>query len=127
MKSITSFSPHQRANGSKRWLWLMTCFTILLGGLNSYAQPHTSIVGTGTGSNGSTGVPCPLGNYYWGVKNQCIVTAGELASSNMGANGEITSGGFNVINTNGLGSLENYVVKIYAVSNLDPIANDWHS
>src|SRR5690606_19259238 len=112
MKSFTSFSPHQRANGSKRWLWLMTCFTILLGGISSYAQVHTSIIGTGTGSNNSTGFPCPLGNFYWGTKNQFLVTAGELASSNMGVNGEITSVGFNIIDPNQLGSLENYIVKI---------------
>src|SRR5690606_640898 len=127
MKSITSFSPHLRANRSKHWLWLMTCFTILLGGINSYAQVHASIVGTGTGFNGTQAFPCPLGNYYWGTKNQFLVTAGELASSNMGVNGEISSVGFNVININQLGTLENYIVKIYAVSSSDPLANDWYS
>src|SRR5690606_24890366 len=127
MKRLTNFCPQPRTSRSKQWLWLLTCFTILLGGANSYAQVHTSIVGTGTGFNSPTEFPTPLGNYYWGNKNQFLVTAGELAASNMGVNAEISSVGFNVIDLNQVPTLENYVVKVYAVSDANPIAVEWYS
>src|SRR5690554_2492028 len=127
MKRLTNFCPQPRTSRSKQWLWLLTCFTILLGGVNSYAQVHTSIVGTGTGFNSPIEFPTPLGNYYWGNKNQFLVTAGELAASNMGVNAEISSVGFNVIDLNQVPTLENYVVKVYAVSDANPIAVEWYS
>ncbi|HRZ41477.1 MAG TPA: GEVED domain-containing protein [Bacteroidales bacterium] len=75
------------------------------------AQAATLTLGTGTLTNTSTGWPTPYGNYYWGNKEQYLITAAELTA--MGANAApITQLAFNVANVNSCPGLTNFYIKI---------------
>jgi hypothetical protein len=81
-----------------------------------------SIIGSGSGFNLSTGVPCPLGNSTWGTKHQMLITASELNTSGVVANSSISSLGFNIVQLNTSTSvLNNFTLKVYTTNLTNPI------
>src|SRR5690606_14800981 len=92
-------SERNQTKRTKRWLgWLTFCLTLFLG-QTSFAQDYY-IVGDGTGSNGTQDYPTPIGNYYWGNKEQYFVTAAQLTASGVESGDYVGSIGFNVVNLN---------------------------
>ena len=71
-------------------------------------------VGTGTTSNTGTQYPSPFGNYYFGAKQQFLVTASELTALGLAA-GNITSIAFDVV-TPATTPLVNYTIAAKATS-----------
>lgn len=67
--------------------------------------------GTGTTSNGSSSSPTPYKNYYWGSKEQYMLTAQELTALGA-AFGPVTSIGFNVQAVNACPSLDGFTIKL---------------
>ena len=78
-------------------------------------------VGTGTGTNSTTGGaqtgawPAPYGGSQKSVRNQFIITKNELASLGIGA-GTISSLGFNVMQVQGTADYDNFTIKIGCIS-----------
>jgi hypothetical protein len=68
-------------------------------------------IGTGTATNSTTSYPCPLGNWYDGLREQYLFTASELASAGFAA-GTISEIAFDVTALNGVATLQNYTVYI---------------
>jgi hypothetical protein len=71
-------------------------------------------VGTGTTVNTTTSYPAPFGNYYWGAKNQMLITAAELTAAGLVA-GNITSVAFDVV-TPSTATLLGFTVNMKATS-----------
>ncbi len=69
------------------------------------------ILGNGTSTNSPSGYPTPYGNYYWGNKEQYLVTAQELTALGAGP-GAISKLGFDVANVNSCPGLSNYYISI---------------
>jgi hypothetical protein len=75
------------------------------------SQAASLTLGTGTSTNTATTFPTPYGNYYWGNKEQYLITAAELAA--LGANAApITQLAFNVSAVNSCPGLSNFYIKI---------------
>jgi hypothetical protein len=75
------------------------------------AQAATLTLGAGTSTNTNTGWPTPYGNYYYGNKEQYLITAAELIA--MGANAApITQLAFDVDNVNSCPGLTNFYIQI---------------
>ncbi len=83
--------------------------TYWLNSSSSYGSILT--IGTGTIVNSSTSLPTPYGNWYWGAKNQFLLTASELVALGMKA-GNIKSIAFDVANVNSCPPLNNFVILI---------------
>ena len=77
---------------------------------SSFAQVNFT-VGTGTAVNSTTGYPCPLGNWYKGLREQYIFTAAELSNLGM-SSGLISNVAWQVMATNGCGLLTNYTIYL---------------
>ncbi|WP_396141900.1 GEVED domain-containing protein, partial [Flavobacterium sp.] len=73
------------------------------------------LVGTATTSNTGAQYPSPFGNYYYGAKQQFLVTASELSALGLAA-GNITSIAFDVV-TPATTPLVNYTIAAKATSN----------
>ncbi|MCF8298581.1 MAG: hypothetical protein K9J13_13620, partial [Saprospiraceae bacterium] len=69
------------------------------------------IVGTGTLANTGTQDGSPYANYYWGAKNQYLITAADLISAGVGT-GAINSLAFDVTNVNACPALDNFTIKL---------------
>lgn len=69
------------------------------------------IVGTGTLENTGTQDGSPYANYYWGAKNQFLITAADLISAGVGT-GAINSLAFDVTNVNACPALDNFTIKL---------------
>ena len=93
--------------------------------LTTVAQTY-STVGSGTTSNGNTAFPTPLGNYYFGNREQFFVTAAELTAAGVGANSDIQSIAFNVMNVNACPSLTGFYVQVFTTSATNPLTA-WHT
>lgn len=75
------------------------------------SQGASVTVGTGTATNTATGFPTPYGNYYWGNKEQYLITAQELMALGAAA-APITQLAFNVANVNSCPALNNFYIRI---------------
>ncbi len=75
-------------------------------------------VGTGTTSNGSSASPTPYKNYFWGSKEQYMLTAQELTALGA-AFGPVTSLSFNVQAVNACPSLDGFTIKIAHTNQTD--------
>ena len=74
-------------------------------------QPFINTLGTGTSTNTATTFPTPYGNYYWGNKEQYLITATELTALGAVA-GPITQLSFNVSAVNSCPGLSNFYIQI---------------
>lgn len=74
-------------------------------------QGASVTLGTGTNTNTSTTWPTPYGNYYWGNKEQYLITAAELLALG-GDAAPITQLSFNVASVNSCPGLNNFYIKI---------------
>lgn len=93
------------------WWHYVSVFAVLLF-LTAPVSGQFVQVGTPSGtSNTSSSYPTPFGNWYEGSREQYLYPAGELAAAGIGA-GDITAIRFNVSNTNGAATLNNYIVKV---------------
>jgi hypothetical protein len=68
-------------------------------------------LGNGTTTNGSSGYPTPLGNYYWGNKEQYLILASELHALGV-SGGPITMLNWDVDNLNACPALDNFEIQI---------------
>lgn len=68
-----------------------------------YQRPNMKlndiVIGTGNIQNSPYDYPAPYGNWYWGARNQMLITAPELTAAGLTA-GDISSLAFNVVSTN---------------------------
>ena len=103
----------------RRWAAALLAACLLLP-LASLAQTY-SIVGSGTASNGSSGYPAPMGNYYYGARHQFFITAAELTTAGVAPASNIESIGFNVTNLNGTDPLTGWNVKVYTTTAANPL------
>lgn len=100
----------------KNWGMLLASLFIFCAGLLR-AQPVTYNVGNGNIVNDIMEYPAPYGNYFWGARNQFLVSAAELQALGATA-GNVSAIGFDVAAVNGV-ALSNFEVKIGST----PVAN----
>ncbi|MCU0359768.1 MAG: T9SS type A sorting domain-containing protein [Bacteroidia bacterium] len=105
--------------GLKRFFYSMMFVALFVQG---NAQ-NFAIIGTGNGSNSSTGYPAPFGNWYWGAKHQMFVTAAELTAAGITGGAMISSLGFNVLNTNGGPAHINFTIRVFTTVSADPLVS----
>jgi hypothetical protein len=74
-------------------------------------QGASVTLGTGTATNTTTGFPTPYANYFWGNKEQYLITAAELMAMG-GAAAPITRLAFEVANVNACPGLSNFYIQI---------------
>jgi hypothetical protein len=89
------------------------CVVFLIGALfpsSLFAQPAV-IIGPALGENTSTTYPTPYGGYKEGMRAQYLYKAGEIITAG-GAEGYVTSIVFNISNDNGIGTLQNYKIRL---------------
>lgn len=84
-----------------------------------------AIVGSGTGSNTTTGYPAPFGNYYWGARHQFLITAAQLSAVGVSAGSDISQMGFNVINWNSASTHNGFQIKVFTTTAANPISAGW--
>ncbi len=81
----------------------------------SFGQLYVQI-GTGTATNSTTGYPCPLGNWYDGLREQHLYTASELQAAGY-SGGSITEIAWDVsAMPSTVGTLTNYTIYVRATS-----------
>jgi hypothetical protein len=115
--------------------WFTSCnriaFLLLLLSLNClgiaanycHAQ-HYSVIGTGDESEGS-GLS-PYGDNLWvAERQQTVITASELTAAGLFAGAHISSIGYKVINNSDTPILNNWTVKVYTTSVVNPLVNGW--
>ena len=68
-------------------------------------------IGTGTTTNGTTGVPTPYGTYYKNFRQQYLYTAAEITAEG-GSMGPITSLAFNVSAVNNCSEMPNFTIRM---------------
>jgi hypothetical protein len=68
-------------------------------------------VGTGSITNATTAYPAPYGNWYWGARNQFLITAGELTAAGL-TSGNITSLAYFVVSNGGNATYTNIDIDI---------------
>lgn len=100
---------------------IVFCFFVFK---NSGAQNY-SIVGTGTGSNFGFSYPTPFVGSDMSSKHQFFITASHLISSGLPAQVSISSVGFNVLNLNGVGLLNDFTIKVYVTPLHNPLSSEW--
>lgn len=98
----------------KRIINLISMFLLVVNFPQLSAQSVITI-GTGTSANGSSTYPTPYGNYYWGSKEQYLITASEMNSAGAFA-GEISAIAFNVALPNGV-PLQGFSISIDTTTN----------
>lgn len=81
------------------------------GVVNQFPGQVVAKIGTGTGSNSTTGYPTPFGQFYEGNRTQFLYTAAELTGMGF-TSGYIHSIGFNVTNVNNSGLHRGYQIGI---------------
>jgi len=105
MKKI--YNRYFSVNGAMRTAFLACLVAPVL----SFGQLYYQ-VGTGTSTNTTTGYPCPMGNWYDGLRQQQLYTASELNSAGFAA-GSITEIAWDVSSMpSTVGQLDNYTVYI---------------
>jgi gliding motility-associated-like protein len=82
--------------------------------LSVHAQTNINI-GNGTFGNQISWYPCPLQDYQDGARAQYMYKASELQAAGMGP-GVISALSFKVLNLRGVGLVENFAIRIGAVS-----------
>src|SRR5690554_4070464 len=126
MKNFTFYdSGGNQTRKTKHWLGLLTFCMMLFVGQLGFAQEDYYIVGDGTGSNGTQAFPTPMGNYWWGNKEQYFVSAAQLTASGVESGDYVGSIGFNVVNLNSCPALNNYGIKVYVVTDANPLSAGW--
>ena len=84
--------------------------TVSLSAASVAVSTGTSIAsGSGTSTSTSTSYPSPFGNYYWGAKQQFIITAADLSAMGLIA-GNITSVAFDITSA-ATASLTNFAIS----------------
>lgn len=96
---------------------------LLLSGLRLFAQVDITI-GSNTGTNASSGYPCPLQDYYEGSRSQYLYLASELIAAGMQP-GFINAVKFTVNGLNGAGAIDAYTIKIATTTKVSLDANTW--
>jgi len=74
-------------------------------------------IGTGTGTNSSTGYPAPYGTWYWGARHQFLIRASELAAQGVSSTA-IRSLAFNVASAQAQ-PLNDFTIKLGHTSEMD--------
>lgn len=95
---------------TKLYLFAILVFLTVL---NTQAQ-NFAVIGNDTNFNDETNYPSPFGNYFWGNKEQYLITASELYNAGV-IPGAIGSVGFNVVN-NFSTALVDFTVKVGTTS-----------
>ena len=98
-----------------------TFIAVLAISMSAKAQ-FFAVVGTGNGSNSSTGYPAPFGNWYYGAKHQMYITAAELSAAGILPGSFINSIGFNVLATNGAATHAGFQVRIFNTTAANPLS-----
>ncbi|SFE97086.1 gliding motility-associated C-terminal domain-containing protein [Chitinophaga sp. CF118] len=106
-----------------RVTWLMT--VLLMSILNVHAQTNISI-GSGTTGNEISWYPCPLQDYQDGARAQYMYRASELQAAGMGP-GLISALSFKVLNLRGVGLVDNFTIRIGAVSAVQLNETTWET
>ena len=81
-----------------------------------------AVVGTGNGSNASTGYPAPFGNWYYGAKHQMYITSAEMLAAGVLPGSFINSVGFNVLATNGAATHNGFQVRVFNMTTSNPLS-----
>lgn len=82
-----------------------------------------AVIGTGNGSNSSTGYPAPFGNWYWGAKHQMFVTAAELTAAGITPGAMISSIGLNVVSVNSGPTHQGFTFRVFTTLSADPVVS----
>lgn len=106
-KEISFSSTHTRSKA--HWAFAVFSLMMLLF-LELSAQTGIITLGTGTVQNTNTMYPAPYGNWYWGARNQFLITASELNAEAPNIT-KIYSLAFDVAVANGV-ALQNFEIKI---------------
>lgn len=106
-----------------RVTWLIT--VLLMSILSVHAQTNINI-GNGTSGNEISWYPCPLQDYQEGARAQYMYRASELQAAGMGP-GVISALSFKVLNLRGVGLVDNFTIRIGAVSATQLNENTWET
>ena len=118
----TSTSTNSLSGSASFFKTLALTLALFVVGIGSSWGQTFSIVGNGTGSNGTTAYPAPFGQYYYGARHQFFVTAAQLTASGITANASMSSIGFNVVTDNGTTVHTGFSIKVYTTTSTNPIS-----
>jgi hypothetical protein len=82
-------------------------------------------VGSSNSVNSGTSFPAVYGNYYWGTRNQFLITAADLTAAGI-SEGDLQSLAFEVTNTNNCPALLGFTIKI-GFTTASALSNSWES
>jgi hypothetical protein len=82
-------------------------------------------VGSSNSVNSGTSFPAVYGNYYWGTRNQFLITAADLTAAGI-SEGDLQSLAFEVTNTNNCPALDGFTIKI-GFTTASSLSSTWES
>jgi parallel beta-helix repeat protein len=94
----------------KKLLFILIAFVFLIPSNSSFGQTTVEL-GSGTLSNGTTGVPTPYGTYYKNHRQQYLILATELDALGVPA-GALSALAFNVANVNTCSPMPNFTISM---------------